>query len=493
MNIAAKAKGLFFSPRVSAPSPTRADGPTESDTRHSPNNAPEAAVPAAAKKDLEAAEHAAQLAVITKSMAVAEFELDGTLRQINDKFLLLLGYGSREMVGQNHDNLIHASYRDSAEYRGFWSALARGETRTATIKYQAQGGRALWLNSIHAPLLDEAGKPYKVVQYATDMTQQTLIVEQLQEAVHQTQDIVKQSIAGDLTVRIAAGSMSGEIAQMVNDVNALLNARMVLVGRVKSLTVEVRAASEEIAKGNDTLSRVTEGQAASLEETAASLEQMTSTVKITADNAAMASSLAAAARQQAETGGGVVTAAVAAMEQIRTSSNKIADIISVIDSIAFQTNLLALNAAVEAARAGDQGRGFAVVASEVRNLAGRSATAAKEIKSLIQDSVNKVQDGAKLVDESGRTLAGIVTSIKKVNDIAAEIAVATREQSAGIEQVNKAVMQIDEATQQNAALVEETASASQSIVDQMQALHTIVVKYRTESDSVPVARTKNVA
>ena len=175
------------------------------------------------------------------------------------------------------------------------------------------------------------GKPYKVVQYATDMTQQTLIVEQLQEAVHQTQDIVKQSIAGDLTVRIAAGSMSGEIAQMVNDANALLNARMVLVGRVKSLTVEVPAASEEIAKGNDTLSRVTEGQAASLEETAASLEQMTSTVKITADNAAMASSLAAAARQQAETGGGVVTAAVAAMEQIRTSSNKIADIIIVID------------------------------------------------------------------------------------------------------------------------------------------------------------------
>jgi methyl-accepting chemotaxis protein len=325
------------------------------------------------------------------------------------------------------------------------------------------------------------------------VTPQALTAEQLQAAVHETQNIVQQSIAGDLTVRIDTGSMTSEVAQMVNDVNALLNARMVLVGRVKALTIEVRAASEEIAKGNNTLSRVTEDQAASLEETAASMEEMASTVKNTADNAAMASSLSAAARTQAETGGEVVTKAVAAMEQIRASSTKIADIIGVIDAIAFQTNLLALNAAVEAARAGDQGRGFAVVASEVRNLAGRSATAAKEIKSLIQESVAKVQDGAKLVDDSGNTLHLIVTAIKKVNDIVAEIAVSTREQSTGIEQVNKAVMQIDEATQQNAALVEQTASASQSIVDTMEALHTIVVKYKTEPDTVAPTRARNVA
>jgi methyl-accepting chemotaxis protein len=451
------------------------------------------AAAAAAKKELDASRCAAQLAVITRSMPCAEFELDGTVRQINDKFLHLLGCGSQQAVGKNHDHWVDGSYRNSPEYRGFWSALTRGESKTTTIKYQAEGGRALWLSSIHAPLLDEAGKPYRIVQYATDVTQRTLIVEQLQEAVELTQNTVKQSIAGDLTVRIPDGSMTGAIAQMVSEVNALLNARMVLVGRVKSLTVEVRASSEEIAKGSDTLARVTEGQAASVEETAASMEQMTSTVKATADNAALASSLAAAARLQAETGGGVVTAAVAAMEQIRTSSLKIADIISVIDGIAFQTNLLALNAAVEAARAGDQGRGFAVVASEVRNLAGRSATAAKEIKSLIEDSVNKVQDGAKLVDESGKTLAGIVTSIKKVNDIVAQMAVATREQSAGIEQVNKAVMQIDQATQQNAALVEQTASASQSIVEQMQALHTIVVKYKTEADPAQSTLMKRVA
>jgi len=437
------------------------------------------------------AEREDQLAVIERTMAVAEFEPSGIARKGNDQYLRLLGLGLDDLAGHHHDRLVDAAFRESPEYRGLWAAMTRGETRSTIIKYQARGGRALWLNSVLAPLLDAQGRPYKVMQYASDVTAQTLLAEQLQAAVHDTQAIVKQSIDGDLTVRIDTSSMTGEVARMVADVNSLLNARMVLVGRVKALAVEVQGVSEEIARGNDTLSRSTESQAASLEETASSMEQMTATVKITADNAAMASSLAAAARQQAEAGGNVVTAAVGAMGQISSSSKKIADIIGVIDAIAFQTNLLALNAAVEAARAGDQGRGFAVVASEVRSLAGRSATAAKEIKSLIQDSVGKVQDGTKLVDESGRTLAGIVTAIKKVNDIVAEIAVSTREQSAGIVQVNKAVMQMDEATQQNAALVEQTAAASQSIVDQMHALNTVVGRYKTEPE--PVARSSRNA
>jgi methyl-accepting chemotaxis protein len=208
------------------------------------------------------------------------------------------------------------------------------------------------------------------------------------------------------------------------------------------------------------------------------MEQMTSSVKQTADNASQANQLAVAARQQAEKGGTIVGSAVTAMSQINTSSKKIADIIGVIDEIAFQTNLLALNAAVEAARAGEQGRGFAVVASEVRNLAGRSATAAKEIKGLIQDSVAKVEEGSKLVDESGRALGDIVASVKKVTDIVSEIAAASAEQSSGIEQVGKAVMQMDEVTQQNAALVEEAAAASHAIVDQAQALSELVAQYQ---------------
>jgi len=215
------------------------------------------------------------------------------------------------------------------------------------------------------------------------------------------------------------------------------------------------------------------------------MEEMTSTVKQNADNAAHASKLAIAARDQAEKGGAVVSKAVTAMVGINDASKKIADIISVIDGIAFQTNLLALNAAVEAARAGEQGRGFAVVATEVRNLAGRSATAAKEIKGLIQDTVSKVDEGSKLVTQSGATLEQIVTAVKKVTDIVTEIATASNEQSSGIEQVNKAVMQLDELTQQNAALVEQASAASQAMAEQARDLNSSMARYQvnTSTDS----------
>jgi methyl-accepting chemotaxis protein len=206
-------------------------------------------------------------------------------------------------------------------------------------------------------------------------------------------------------------------------------------------------------------------------------------VKQNADNAGQANQLATAARDQAENGGIVVGKAVEAMAEINASSKRIADIIGVIDEIAFQTNLLALNAAVEAARAGEQGRGFAVVATEVRSLAGRSATAAREIKALIQDSVKKVEDGSVLVTQSGRTLEQIVGAVKKVSDIIAEIAAASREQSSGIEQVNKAVMQMDEMTQQNAALVEEATAASQSMAEQAGSLNEMMARYRVDGSA----------
>jgi methyl-accepting chemotaxis protein len=215
---------------------------------------------------------------------------------------------------------------------------------------------------------------------------------------------------------------------------------------------------------------------------------MTATVKQTAENAGQANQLAMAARQQAEKGGSVVGSAVAAMSAINGASKKIADIIGVIDEIAFQTNLLALNAAVEAARAGEQGRGFAVVATEVRNLAGRSATAAKEIKALIQDSVAKVDEGSKLVDESGRTLAEIVGAVKKVTDIVAEIASASREQSAGIEQVNSAVLDMDAATQENATLVQQASAASRAIVDHAKSLGALIAHYRVPEPVRSAAR-----
>ena len=267
---------------------------------------------------------------------------------------------------------------------------------------------------------------------------------------------------------------SDEIGRLLHTLREMQTVIRGVVSQVQDSSATVNEAAAEIAQGSADLSQRTEEQASALEETAASMEQLTATVKQSADNAGHANQLASAARQQAELGGQVVERAINAMTAINQSSRKIADIIGVIDEIAFQTNLLALNAAVEAARAGEQGRGFAVVAGEVRKLAQRSANAAKEIKSLISDSVNKAGDGSALVDQTGHTLKEIMTAVKKVSDIVAEMAAAAREQADGIDQVNQAVLQMDRATQQNAALVEQTAAASQSMISQAQRLQRLM-------------------
>ena len=291
------------------------------------------------------------------------------------------------------------------------------------------------------------------------------LVDVSEDVINDTLRVFGAMASGALHETIDA-DYQGAYGQLKHDANATLVKLIDVIGQVKMGSEQISSGAEEISQGNANLSRRTEEQAASLEQTASSMEQMTATVKQNADNAAQANQLATTARAQAEIGGAVVSQAVSAMAEINRSSKKIADIIGVIDDIAFQTNLLALNAAVEAARAGDQGRGFAVVASEVRNLAQRSAGAAKEIKSLIVDSVEKVDSGSKLVDESGRTLADIVRSVKKVSDIIAEIAAAGQEQSIGIDKVNQAVLKMDSMTQQNAALVEQAAAASDSMSEQ---------------------------
>ncbi|WP_034301619.1 methyl-accepting chemotaxis protein [Herbaspirillum sp. RV1423] len=292
--------------------------------------------------------------------------------------------------------------------------------------------------------------------------------------------VAKTVASGDLTSRIEVTSKdeTGQLLQALEHMNGSL---LDVVGQVRSGTDTIATASSQIAAGNSDLSSRTEQQAGSLEETASSMEELTSTVKQNADNARQANQLAISASDVAVKGGTVVSQVVGTMGSIKESAGKIVDIIGVIDGIAFQTNILALNAAVEAARAGEQGRGFAVVATEVRSLAQRSASAAKEIKILIGDSVEKVETGSKLVHEAGTTMEEIVASVKRVTDIMGEITSASREQEEGIEQINQAIMQMDQVTQQNSALVEEAAAAAASLQDQADNLAKVVSVFTLDS------------
>ncbi len=426
-----------------------------------------------------------QLGAISKSQAVIEFTLDGKILTANDNFLGEVGYSLNEVKGQHHSMFVSPLERQSTEYRSFWEKLGRGEFDAGQYKRIAKGGREIRIQASYNPVMDVNGKPFKVVKYATDVTAQVEAARAISEAVHETQEVVNAAKRNDLTQRIPMIGKTGDIATLCEGVNALIASMVDVVGNIRESTGTIGIAAKEIAAGNADLSQRTEEQASSLQQTAASMEELTSTVKQNAENARQANQLAKAASQIAVKGGGVVGRVVETMESITTSSKKIVDIISVIDGIAFQTNILALNAAVEAARAGEQGRGFAVVATEVRNLAQRSANAAKEIKGLIGDSVDKVGAGSKLVADAGATMDEIVGSVKRVTDIIGEISAASQEQSAGIEQVNQAVAQMDRVTQQNAALVEQAAAAAESMEQQANDLSNVVAGFKTPGSNAP--------
>ncbi|MGE3772639.1 MAG: methyl-accepting chemotaxis protein [Gammaproteobacteria bacterium] len=409
------------------------------------------------------------LGAIDESFGYVEFDLSGKVSAANANFLTLTGYRLEDVVGRHHRMFVDDAQAGSEAYRALWADLVAGTPHTGLGELVSQAGQKIYLQATYAPVKDEMGRVTKLVMIATDVTAQKRYEMRVTEVLHETAEVMHEVRQGRLDVELS-GRHDGEFAALQGAVNGTIEQLREVVAKIRDGARTINSAAVEVSRGNNDLSARTEAQASSLEETAASMEQMTSSVQQNAEHSRKANELAASAREQASEGGSVVSRAVQAMAAINESSRKIADIIGVIDEIAFQTNLLALNAAVEAARAGEQGRGFAVVASEVRNLAQRSATAAKEIKALINDSARKVAEGSHLVDESGRTLSEIVGSVKRVSDLIADIALASDEQASGISQVNMAVTQMDQMTQQNAALVEEAAAASESMDQESRAL-----------------------
>ena len=443
------------------------------------------------------AEMEAIIAAFHRSQAVIEFALDGTILTANENFLTALGYSADEVVGRRHSIFVDPAYAASPDYAEFWRALNRGEFLSNKYLRLGKGGKEVWIQATYNPVFDPAGKPYKVVKFATDITEVELDRKRRNEeqaAAHERQQQAMDRIGsglsalaeGNLRHRID-GDFPAEYARLQTDFNAaassLADAMSVIVGTTGS----INGATAEIAQAADDLSRRTEQQAASLEETAAALDELTATVKRTAESAKEARDTVGVARNDAEASGQVVDQAIEAMGAIEKSSAEIGQIIGVIDEIAFQTNLLALNAGVEAARAGEAGRGFAVVASEVRALAQRSADAAKEIKTLISASSAHVAGGVKLVAETGESLARIVTQVAEINGLVVEIAASAEEQSLGLGEVNTAVNQMDQITQQNAAMVEESTAASHALAQETAELNRLMGRFKFATDIRPRA------
>lgn len=411
----------------------------------------------------------AQADAISKTQAVVEFNMQGEVINANGLFLNIMGYQLDEILGKHHKIFVSDAYSRSDEYLNFWKNLADGNFATGEFERSNKSGQSVWLQGSYNPVFDDDGKPFKVVKFAQDVTNRV-----------NNFNLVNQHMASmsegnfDSTLQLPNPANFAELEKAIN--HTTLKMKDVLT-EIAVAADQVNASSGELSEGNTDLSQRTEEQASSLEETASAMEEFASAVKLTSDNAEQANVIAIESRDAAEKGNQVLDKTNLAMADIDKSSRKIADIIGVIDDISFQTNLLALNAAVEAARAGEHGRGFAVVASEVRNLAQRSANAAKEIKELINESLDTVEDGIRLSRESSAVLVGIIDKIRDVAGIVRDISTATSEQATGVDEVNTAIAQMDQMTQQNAALVEETAAAAESMAEQANGLTTLISQF----------------
>jgi methyl-accepting chemotaxis protein len=427
-----------------------------------------------------------QVAAINKAQAVIQFTLDGKVLDANANFLATLGYELADIKGQHHSLFVAPEDRDTPAYRAFWEKLRRGEYDAGRYRRIGKGGREVWIQASYNPILDPDGRPYKVVKFATDVTEQVKAA-QLEHIVREIMGVVEAARGKDLTSRVLAETSNADVRTLIAGVNELLDIQAELVVAVRQASHESLAASTAITEGSSDLANRTEQQASALEQTAATTEELAASVKTTAAGSRTAVSYAEEARAVAQEGGQTVGKAVEAMTRIEAASSKISEITTVIEEIAFQTNLLALNAAVEAARAGDAGKGFAVVAAEVRTLAQRSSEAARDIGGLISSSVTEVSQGVKLVREAGDTLGRIVDAAGRVATTVSEISTATDEQANGIDEMSQAVSHMDEMTQQNASLAEQSSASATTLLQQLSELDRMVAEFETGTGHAPAA------
>ena len=414
------------------------------------------------------------LKTLERSVAVIEFELDGTIVAANASFLSTTGYRLDEIIGQKHSKLCDQGYTLSPEYTAFWDRLRAGETFADTFRRFGKGGKEIWLQATYNPVYDANGQIYRVVKFATDVSSRMSSVTVLSEGIRQLAE-------GNLLSQVA-GPLDPSMESTRSDFNKAVSTLERVIAEIAASATDIAYTASEMRDSAGSIAKRTEQQAAALEQTSAALEEITQTVADASRRAAEAGTLVRETRSTAEHSGRVVGSAVAAMGSIEASSKEIASIIGVIDEIAFQTNLLALNAGVEAARAGEAGKGFAVVAQEVRELAQRSAKAAKEIEELIRTSNDQVKTGVDLVRETGIALGEIVLRVQEIDRNVKAIVEASREQSVGISEIGQAVHQLDQGTQQNAASVEEQNASSEQLADRARHLSLLLRRFKITSE-----------
>ncbi|MGG6897911.1 MULTISPECIES: methyl-accepting chemotaxis protein [Rhizobium] len=419
---------------------------------------------------LKAAEDAGKIEALSRAQAVIEFTPAGEILTANENFLSALGYSLAEIRGKHHSMFCEASYTASGAYQDFWKKLAAGELVADEFMRLGKGGRRVYIQASYNPIFGLDGKVFKVVKFATDVTSRVENVDQLAACLTSLAE-------GDLSQRIEKPFIPS-LERLRTDFNSASDKLKRAMSTVADNAHAIASGSNEVRIAADDLAKRTEQQAASIEQTAAALEEITTTVKNSSQRAEEAGRLVARARNHAEHSGDVVRNAIDAMDQIEASSREISSIIGVIDEIAFQTNLLALNAGVEAARAGDAGKGFAVVAQEVRELAQRSAKAAKEIKTLITASGAQVANGVALVTNAGGALQEIASQVQEIDTNVVAIVDAAREQSTALGEINQAVDTVDQGTQKNAAMVEEQTAASHSLAREAAALFQLLEQFK---------------